>query len=121
MTPTRETFGNIPHAAVVLFYCLTVLTMAVFVYGVWRRFRLWRQGLPIDARALVTVNLRQILAKLKPGLRRVLREGLGQARVRGRGMAGRAHIALFAGFMMLFLGTTLLEIDHLASGISPSL
>ena len=44
MTPTRETFGNISHGSVVIFYCLTVLTMAVFVYGVWRRFRLWRQG-----------------------------------------------------------------------------
>jgi len=95
--------------------------MAVFVYGIWCRFRLWRKGLPIDARALVAGNLRQICAKLKPGLGRLLREGLGQARVRGRGMAGRAHIVLFAGFMMLFLVTTLLEIDHLASGISPAL
>src|ERR1051326_5542864 len=107
MTPTRETFGNIPHASVVLFYCLTVVVMAVFVYGIWRRFRLWRQGLPIKARALVAGNLQQIFAKLKPGLLRLLREALGQARVRGRGMAGRAHIILFAGFMMLFLGTTL--------------
>jgi Fe-S oxidoreductase len=95
--------------------------MAVFVYGIWRRFRLWRQGLPIEARALVVGNLRQIWDKWRPGLRRLLREALGQARVRGRGMAGRAHIVLFAGFMMLFLGTTMLEIDHLASGISPAL
>jgi len=36
-------------------------------------------------------------------------------------MAGRAHICLFAGFMILFLGTTLLEIDHLLSGISQAL
>jgi len=55
---------------------------------------------------------------VKPGAGRLLVEGLGQKRVRGRGMAGRAHIAMFAGFMMLFLGTTMLEIDHLASGIS---
>jgi Fe-S oxidoreductase len=121
MTPTRETFGNIPHASVVLFYCLTVLTMAVFVFGIWRRYRLWSQGLPIDARALMEGNLRQIWDKCRPGLRRLLREALGQARVRGRGTAGRAHIVLFAGFMILFLGTTLLEIDHLASGISPAL
>jgi Fe-S oxidoreductase/nitrate reductase gamma subunit len=121
MTPTRETFGNIPHASVVLFYCLTVLTVAVFLYGVWRRFRLWRQGLPIGVVKLVAGNTRQILGKLKPGLRRLLVDGLGQARVRGRGMAGRAHIALFAGFMILFLGTTLLEIDHLLAGISQAL
>ena len=58
---------------------------------------------------------------MKPGLRRLLVEGLGQARVRGRGLASCAHICLFAGFMVLFLGTTLLEIDHLASGISQAL
>src|SRR2546427_286542 len=121
MTPTRETFGNIPHGSVVLFYWLTAATMMVFLYGVWRRFRLWRQGLPIETRELVTGSLRQISLKLKPGLRRLLTEGLGQARVRGRGLPSWAHIGLFAGFMMLFLGTTLLEIDHLASGVSQTL
>src|SRR5437773_11588690 len=107
MTPTRETFGNIPQSSVVLFYWLTLATLVVFSYGVWRRFRLWRQGLYVGVRELIVGNLRQIAAKLKPGLRRLLVDGLGQARVRGRGMAGRAHIALFAGFMILFLGTTL--------------
>lgn len=121
MIPTRETFGNIPHASVVLFYCLTVLTLAVFAWGVWRRFALWRQGVPIAVRELLAGNLRQIWSRWKPGLRRLLTEGLGQARVRGRGMPSGAHISLFAGFMVLFLGTTLLEIDHLASAISESL
>ena len=37
MIPTRETFGNIPHGSVILFYGLTVVTMAVFAGGVWRR------------------------------------------------------------------------------------
>ncbi len=121
MQPTRETFGNIPHSSQIIFYCLTVLTMAVFAYGIWRRFKLWRQGTPISVKQLVAGNLRQIWAKLKPGARRLLVEGLGQKRVRGRGLASWAHISLFAGFMMLFLGTTLLEIDHLASGISDAL
>jgi Fe-S oxidoreductase len=121
MTPTRETFGNVPHGSVVLFYWLTVVTVAVFAYGVWRRFRLWRQGVPVGARELLTGNLKQILSKLKPGLRRLVTEALGQKRVRGRGLPSWAHIGLFAGFMTLFLGTTLLEVDHLASGISPRL
>ena len=38
--------------------------------------------------------------------------------VRGRGLASWAHIMMFAGFMMLFLGTTLLEVDHLAAKVS---
>jgi Fe-S oxidoreductase/nitrate reductase gamma subunit len=121
MTPTRETFGNIPHASQIIFYCLTVVTMAVFAWGIWRRFKLWRQGTPIALKQLVVGNLKQVWAKLNPGIRRLLVEGLGQKRVRGRGLASWAHLGLFAGFMMLFLGTTLLEIDHLASGISSAL
>ncbi len=121
MTPTRETFGNVPHGSVVLFYCLTVGTLAVFAYGLWRRFKLWRRGVPIGVRELIAGNFQQIFAKLKPGFRRLLTEGLGQKRVRGRGLPSWAHVALFAGFMMLFLGTTLLELDHLASGISDAL
>ncbi len=121
MNPTRETFGNIPNSSQLIFYCLTAVTMAVFAYGIWRRFKLWRQGTPIGVRELIVGNLKQIWARVNPGVRRLLVEGLGQKRVRGRGLASWAHISLFAGFMMLFLGTTLLEIDHLASGISSAL
>src|SRR5215831_16936766 len=120
MEPTRETFGNIPGWSQALFYVLAAATMAVFAYGVWRRFRLWRQGMPVDAMALLQGNVRQLVAKWRPGARRVLVDALGQQRVKGRGMAGRAHIVLFAGFMMLFLGTTLLEINHLAEMVSKS-
>lgn len=116
MIPTRETFGNIPNASVIVFYCLTVVTMAVFANGVWRRYRLWRQGVPISVAQLLVGNIREIWSKLRPGVGRLLEEGLGQARVRGRGLPSFAHIWLFVGFMVLLLGTTLLEIDHLASG-----
>jgi len=121
MSPSRETFGNIPHASVVLFYCLTVFTIGVFAYGIWRRFRCWRKGLTIGVRELIAGRSKEIWAKIRPGLRRLLTEGLGQKRVKGRGLAGWAHIILFAGFMVLFLGTTMLEIDHLATGISQAL
>ncbi len=118
MPPTRETFGNIPHGSVVLFYGLTVLAMGLFAYGTWRRFQLWRQGVPTSVPELLVGNLKQIWETFRPRLRRLLVEGLGQKRVRGRGLPSWAHTGLFAGFMMLFLGTTLLEIDHLGSGIS---
>ena len=121
MQPTRETFGNIPHASVLLFYGLTVLAMGLFAYGIWRRFQLWRQGAPIGVRALVVGNLKQVWEKLRPRFRQLMVEGLGQKRVRGRGLPSWAHAGVFAGFMMLFLGTTLLEIDHLSSGISQAL
>ncbi len=121
MTLTRETFGNIPPSSQRLFYAFTVVTLAVFAYGVWRRWRRWRQGQPRNLKELLVGNLQEIAAKLKPGIRRVLVEGLAQQRVRGRGLPSWAHGLLFAGFMMLLLGTTLLELDHLVSMVSEKL
>ena len=121
MEPTRETFGNIPLSAQHLFYALAVVSSLVFVCGVWRRIRLWRQGQPGNLRALFGGKVRAMLGQLQPGLCRLLVDGLGQKRVGGRGAAGRAHILMFAGFMVLLLGTTLLEADHLAAMISQTL
>ncbi len=118
MTPTRETFGNIPVWSQRGFYLLAAVAVAVFCWGVWRRLQLWRLGQPIGVRELIKGNWVTICARLKPGALRLLIEGLGQKRVLGRGVAGWAHVMLFAGFMMLFLGTTLLEVDHLAGMIS---
>ncbi|MCO5050957.1 MAG: heterodisulfide reductase-related iron-sulfur binding cluster [Verrucomicrobiae bacterium] len=121
MIPTRETFGNIPPASILLFYLLTIISLALFAHGVWRRFKLWRQGVSIDVEQLFRGGFKQVYARLKPGLLRLWTDALGQQRVRGRGLASLAHIWLFAGFMMLFLGTSLLEVDNIASWISKSL
>jgi len=121
VTPTRETFGNIPFSSHLAFYALAILTVAIFCWGVWRRWKLWRMGTPINIRELVSGNVRQILAKIRPGTCRLLVDGLGQQRVRGRGMASWAHGMMFAGFMVLLLGTILLESDNILSKIAPGL
>jgi heterodisulfide reductase subunit C/nitrate reductase gamma subunit len=121
VTPTRETFGNIPPSSQAAFYAIAVATVAVFAWGLWRRFKLWRQGQPGNAMAFLIGNVRQLLGKLGPGARRVVVEGFGQGRVRGRGLASWAHGLLVFGFLTLFLGTTLLEIDHLATMVSGTL
>ncbi|MEO6036582.1 MAG: heterodisulfide reductase-related iron-sulfur binding cluster [Verrucomicrobiota bacterium] len=121
MQPTRETFGNIPHSSQLVFYFLTVVTMVIFAYGIWRRFKLWRKGVTVGWKDLIVGGLQQSWARIKPPAQRLLVEGLGQKRVRGHGLAGPMHIVMFAGFMILFLGTTMLEIDHLSSGISEAL
>ncbi|MBM3847213.1 MAG: hypothetical protein FJ405_13135, partial [Verrucomicrobia bacterium] len=120
MTPTRETFGNIPAASQWLFYALSILSMVVFAWGVWRRVKLWRVGQPVGIRESLRGRWMEVWGRWKPGVKRVAVEGLGQERVKGRGWTSAAHIGLFIGFMMLFLGTTLLEIDHLAGKISES-
>lgn len=121
MTPTRETFGNISTTSQIAFYFVAAASMAVFCYGVWLRVRLWRHGQPIHLRQLFSGRLSEIFAKIGPGLRRLLVDGLGQRRVMGRGLPSWAHALLFAGFMMLLLGTTLLEVNHLAEMVSKNL
>lgn len=100
---------------------LAVGSLLVFFFGVWRRFGMWRQGQSIHALGILVGNVRAIFQKITPGALRLLVDGLGQRRVLGRGAAGWSHLALFAGFMMLLLGTTLLETDRLAAMISRKL
>lgn len=121
MTPTRETFGNIPYSSQLAFYALTVVAMGIFCWGVWRRWRLWQLGTPVNLRALVSGGLREAWQKIRPGARRVLVEAGAQQRVRGHGLGTVAHISLYVGFMALLAGTILLEIDNLLSLISGSL
>lgn len=121
MTPTRETFGNIPFSSQLAFYALALGAMGIFCWGVWRRVRLWRLGEPANLRALLAGNLREIWQKVRPGARRVLVEAGAQQRVRGHGLGTVAHVSLYVGFMALLAGTTLLEIDNILSHVSAKL
>ena len=115
---TRETFGNIPPSSILLFYVLACASLAVLIYGLYRRFGLWRRGATVEVMQLFKGGLRRVMQKVGPGLRRLLIEGLGQKRVRGRGLPSWAHGLMFTGFLALLAGTTLLEIDHLGSKLS---
>jgi ferredoxin/nitrate reductase gamma subunit len=117
VTPTRETFGNIPLSSQLAFYALAAATMAVFAWGVWRRWQLWRLGTPINVRELITGRLSEVWRKVRPGAKRVAVEAGAQQRVRGHGFSTVAHISLYAGFMVLFTGTVLLEADNILSHI----
>lgn len=120
MTPTRETFGNIPLSSQLAFYALAAASMAVFCWGCWRRWRLWQMGQPIDFRAQLQGGLGELWRRFRPGVKRVAVEAGAQQRVLGRGLATWAHLSLYIGFIALLIGTTLLEIDNIASAISKS-
>jgi heterodisulfide reductase subunit C/nitrate reductase gamma subunit len=121
VTPTRETFGNIPLSSQLAFYALAVVAMGIFSWGVGRRWKLWQLGTPINGRDLVTGNLAAIWQKIRPGAKRVLIDAGAQQRVRGHGLGTVAHLSLYAGFLVLLAGTTLLELDNILSHLSASL
>jgi len=101
---TREVFGNVPEWARTTFYLLAAAAVGVWLYGIARRVRIWRQG----RREVPGIN--RILA-----VERVVRDVILQRRIWGRGAASLAHVLLFGGFVILFIGTTLISIEHLAA------
>ncbi len=103
---TREIFGNIPDAAKMFFYVLAAAAVGSFVYGVWRRVRLWRLG----KGGFDVIGLGACL-------RHFVREVLLQRAVLGRGMASLAHVLLFGGFVVLLIGTTLIAIEHVLADL----
>lgn len=121
MTPTRETFGNIPLSSQLAFYALAAASMAVFAWGVYRRWKLWQLGTPIGARQLLVGSLTAIWNNIRPSAKRVVVDAGLQKRVVGHGVGTFAHIAMYVGFMVLFVGTVLLEADNIISAISKNL
>jgi len=97
----REVFGNIPNPIVALFYVTIAVFLALTVYLFAQRARNWERG-AWEGRSKL----------LKKRLHR-LREGLAMKTLLRDPAAGIPHAALYYGFLVLFLGTVTVELDHL--------
>jgi Fe-S oxidoreductase/nitrate reductase gamma subunit len=97
----REVFGNVPEAAVLVFYvglsAFLWLTFHLFA----QRAASWQQGAG-DRR---TGHWRERLARLY--------EGLSMKTLMRDPRSGVMHSMIYFSFIVLFLGTVTLEIDHL--------
>ncbi|HEY8487123.1 MAG TPA: (Fe-S)-binding protein [Limnochordales bacterium] len=98
---TREVFWNISPAGVVVMYLLAAASMGVFAYGVWRHVRMWRRGKPAHR-----------LRPVGPRLARVVRHVLAHGRLLADRVAGLYHLGMFWGFVVLFVGTTVVFVHH---------
>jgi Fe-S oxidoreductase/nitrate reductase gamma subunit len=99
---TREVFGNVPGWAQIAFYLLAAAAVGIWLFGIARRVQLWRKG----RRTGAGVNW-------KIAVGRLVRDVILQRRIWGRGAASLAHVLLFSGFLVLFVGTTLISVEHL--------
>jgi Fe-S oxidoreductase len=97
----REVFGNIPDLVVVAFYG----TVATFIWLMFhffaRRAMSWQQGGADRRRGHSGERLRR------------LGQGLAMRTLWRDPRAGLMHTMIYVGFIVLFLGTVTLEIDHL--------
>ena len=99
---TREVLGNIDTLSKCVMYALATVSLGIFSWGIWRRVRLWKLGKSTGKRLPWSVIVSRLFAKV-----------LLQKKVRqGRVGAGRAHSLLFGGFVVLFIGTVLIAIEH---------
>ena len=97
----REVFGNIPDSVVVVFY-VAVATFTWFTFHLLAQRALsWQQG-TADRRV---GDWKERIRELSAGLRM-------KTLMRDR-RAGLMHSLIYYGFIVLFLGTVTLEIDHI--------
>jgi len=98
LTETRETFANLDTWQIVLWYCLIAVSVAIFVWGVAKLVLKYRRG-------------RGPLKFDRP-VERLLRTAkivLTHSWIRRRDpLAGLGHLLIFYGFVVLFIGTSIL-------------
>lgn len=100
--PTREIFRNFPVVMQILFYVVSTLSIIIFLYGFYRRIQKYRRGRPANR----FNNLGQRIIRATSLVAR-------NATVWKRdAFAGLAHTLIFWGFVFLFIGTTIVFIDH---------
>ena len=98
--PIRDTFWNIPYWAEIAQYILGLITVIVFIYGVVRRVRLWRQGQPD-----------KLFDHIGTRLWSVFTQAILQLRTAQEPYAGMMHLTIFWGMIALFIGTALATLD----------
>ncbi len=102
MHETREIFRNFPFWMEATFYLVAFASIGVFLYGFWRRYQKYKRGRAaerfynIGGRFIKALG---IMAKNSTVFKR-------------DSYAGAAHWMIFWGFVVLFIGTCIVALDH---------
>jgi Fe-S oxidoreductase len=96
---TREVFWNIAH--VWALYTLFALSVVIATYGLYRRVRVWRRGLPIDR-----------FDRPAERIKLLIKYALAQRRTNRDTSAGIFHTLIYTGFIILTLATTIVFIHE---------
>lgn len=103
---TRVLFENFPLWMLVAFYVVAIGAIVVFLYGVWAQIRKYRRGTRSGA-----------WTPFWPRLATMFRLVLEHTTIRRRAPgAGAAHMFIFYGFTVLFIGTSVITLDQDITG-----
>lgn len=103
MIPTREIAWNVDLLGRIALYALLALPVGFLAFGLARRIRMWRLGQPDDR-----------FDRLAARLWGALLQGILHGRIiRPRNLYGGVmHLLIFWGFVILFIGTVIVMIEH---------
>ena len=99
---TRILFQNFPTWMAVRFYLIGAAACVVFAYGVWTNIRKYRRGVRSGAWSPFWPRVWQMVATV-----------LTHRTIKRRAeAAGRSHSWIFYGFAALFVGTSIITLEH---------
>jgi len=99
---TREIFRNFPFFLEITFYLIAFASIAVFVYGFYRRYKKYRQGRDAE-------RFNHLLARFSKAAAIMAKNSTIFKRDK---YAGFAHLLIFWGFIALLIGTAIVALDH---------
>ena len=99
---TRVLFESFQPQAIHLFYAIGYVAIAIFMYGVYVQIRKYRRGAP-DGSWGQLLNRFIDMIKMMASHRTLVRRDKS---------AGRAHGLIFLGFILLFIGTSVITLEY---------
>lgn len=99
---TRPILWNVGPLTKTAMYVLLVVSSGIFAWGFYRRLRVWRRG---AAASGLTLTARDVVVRL-------VRHVLLQMRIARIPTAWGSHMAIFYGFIVLFIGTVIVGLEH---------
>ncbi|MET2983718.1 (Fe-S)-binding protein [Aureibaculum conchae] len=109
---SRELYGNIGAISKILFYICAFTSMAIFIYGIYRRRQLWKLGKDTGEKVNISATLKALISRVFS--QKTVRQGVRKKK------AGLFHALMFFGFVVLFIGTCLVAVEeygHILFGV----
>ncbi len=97
---TREIFWNVGGVRLIV-YLLALIPVFLFIYGLWRKIKLWRIGKKEN-------RYDQVWKRIKS----TLYNGILQVRNLEKAFPGTIHLFVFWGFVILFIGTVIIFLQE---------